>query len=117
MPRPKNEEEHVRWTLWLPASLAYKIEVILYDHFHGRIRHGARKELLIAHFEEWLSKLQGGGKVVALEQQMKTIIEDPQYTESEKISKLSEVIHASLHHFGAQKMANEFLHYMRSIGY
>lgn len=56
-PGPKpHADRPVEWRVNLPSSLAAEIELMLYDARFGKIKYGARSDLIQALLREWLDK-------------------------------------------------------------
>lgn len=60
MPRHKTQhEETVPWIFNMPASLAYKVDLLLMNPLTGKVKYGARKQLAEKLFREWLERQIG----------------------------------------------------------
>lgn len=49
-------EPRIQWKLYLPATVASQVELLLFDPLREKIRHGARNELVEQLLREWLEK-------------------------------------------------------------
>lgn len=54
--RPAASDPNVYWEVGIPASLAAKVELALYDPVFGKIRYGARAELIQRLLAQWLEE-------------------------------------------------------------
>jgi len=52
--RPPLADRPVRWTIWLPSSVANEIQLLLADPARLRIPDGARSDLITQLLREWL---------------------------------------------------------------
>ena len=56
MPRPNNPEPSVQLHIWLPRSLAERMDLLLLDPVRNRVRYGARSKLMARLVERWLAE-------------------------------------------------------------
>lgn len=56
MPRSVNPDLIKVWKINLPATLAGKVEFILWDNLHGKPQYGERSKLIQALLTEWLAR-------------------------------------------------------------
>lgn len=54
MARPQSSEFTKEWKIHVEATIAGKVEHLLFDTMHGRPMYGARKKLIEALLENWL---------------------------------------------------------------
>lgn len=62
MGRPSNPDLTLPWKINMPATLAGKVEYLLWDPIHNKPRYGARNKLIVALLESWLSEQETGRK-------------------------------------------------------
>jgi len=62
MGRPSNPDLTLPWKINMPATLAGKVEYLLWDAIHNKPRYGARNKLIVALLESWLSEQETGAK-------------------------------------------------------
>ena len=61
MPRPTSPDLQTNWKICLPATLAGKVEFLLFDNLHNKPKYGARNKLIVALLEQWLSQQRIAG--------------------------------------------------------
>lgn len=59
MPRPQAPDLTREWKIHLPATLAGKIEYLLFDRILNKPQYGSRSKLLTALLEYWLALEEG----------------------------------------------------------
>lgn len=62
MSRPRNPTLMSSWKLYVPAPLAARVELLLFDPATGKARHGERARITVELWEEYLSRLNGTAK-------------------------------------------------------
>lgn len=76
MPRKPNPDLIRAWKTNLPATLAGKIEHLLFDPVHNRARYGVRGFLIERLLEHWLGKLENTGETAALQKSVQAFLDD-----------------------------------------
>jgi hypothetical protein len=61
MPRHKQLDRPVEWSLRLPSSLADEVELLLIDPLRGKPAFGARSALVVSLLREWIDKRRPNG--------------------------------------------------------
>lgn len=56
--RRKSTNDLVRWDPYIPKDVANEVELMLYDPFLKRMRHGAKSELITMLLKKWLSEMK-----------------------------------------------------------
>jgi hypothetical protein len=58
--RPKNSVPSVRWTVYVPLTIAAEVELILLDPTREKIKYAARNDLIEELLRDWLNKRRKG---------------------------------------------------------
>ena len=58
--RKPYSEPRVQWKLYLPASIAAEVELLLLDPMREKVKYGARNELVETLLKEWLTAQRKG---------------------------------------------------------
>lgn len=58
--RPKKKVPSVRWTFYLPMTLAAEVEVLLLDPARDKIKYGDRNKVMESLLREWLNSQRKG---------------------------------------------------------
>lgn len=56
MPRPQNPDLTKYWKICLPATLAGRVEFLLFDRLHNKPRYGSRGQLIKTLLEDWVAQ-------------------------------------------------------------
>lgn len=59
MPRPRNVEESVVWKIYIPLSIARRVEQILYDPYTKKPKNGARQLIVIKALTQFIQDYDG----------------------------------------------------------
>lgn len=56
MARPLNPDLTKKWKICLPATLAGRVEFLLFDRLHNKPKYGSRAKLITGLLEEWVQR-------------------------------------------------------------
>lgn len=56
MSRRKYTDPRVKWSIYVPSTLAAQVELLLLDPFLGQAKFGAKSELVAALLQKWLDE-------------------------------------------------------------